>query len=723
MKKYLFILSIISLWANTTMAQKEITLEEIWKTGAFASKSVPGFNFQKDGKHYTKLEGSVIRQYDITTGEKSADLFDASLLGANPDFKRTFDSYSFSDDETKLLLSTDEKALYRRSSDAKYFIYDPNSKTITNLYKDARQRYATFNPQGDKVAWVSDNNLFMKDLVTDKVTQITNDGLQNSIINGATDWVYEEEFQLVTGFKWSPDGKKIAFVRFDESAVPEYSMDIYSDKAYPSKNTFKYPKVGEKNALVSVHIYDLDTQVKTKVIGGESDMYYPRFQWTSNPNQLCVTKLNRLQNDLELILIDATGDAIRTRSLLREQNRYYVDVHDNLTFLADGQHFTWSSSMSGYNHIYLYDMEGHLTQITKGEFDVTEIYGVDEKNGFVYYQAAYPSPMDKQLFCAQLDGNKIKCFTPERGVHSAQWSSTFDYYVHTISSINAPASISVCDQESKVLRSLEDNAKVKGLQKEYGTVPVDFFNFKTDEGVQLNGWMMKPAKMKKRKKYPVLLYVYGGPGSQQVTDQWKGANYWWFQMMTQKGYIVACVDNRGTGGRGEAFKKMTYKQLGHYETIDQIAAARYLGTLKNVDATRIGIFGWSYGGYMSSLCAFKGADVFKAAIAVAPVTNWKWYDSIYTERYMQTEKENADGYKENSPVYFANLLKGNYLLIHGTADDNVHFQNTVEMANSLIAANKQYDTYFYPNRNHGISGGNARLHLYTKMTNFLMEKL
>jgi dipeptidyl-peptidase-4 len=622
-----------------------------------------------------------------------------------------------------LLLATDEKALYRRSSDANYAVWDINSKTLVPLYKAARQRYATFNPQGDKVAWVSDNNLFVKNLANNEVFQITTDGAFNKIINGATDWVYEEEFVLVQGFEWSPDGKKIAFVRFDESAVPEYGMDIFNDKAYPERQTFKYPKVGERNALVSVHVFDTETQAQRKLIGGEEDIYYPRFQWTTQNNQLCVTRLNRLQNNLELVLIN-TNDATN-RTLLTEKNKYYISINDDLNFLDDGQHFTWTSEQNGFNHIYMYDMNGRpIAQITKGDFDVTRMYGIDEKNGLIYYQAAAPTPMDKQLFSVRTDGSDVKCLTPSRGVHDAQWSSTFDYYVHTASTLNAPATVVVKARDGRAVRSLEDNQKVRALQVEYGAVSSDFFNFKTSEGISLNGWLMKPAKMKKRKKYPVLMFVYGGPGSQQVLDQWKGANYWWFQLLTQKGFIVACVDGRGTGGRGEEFKKMTYKQLGHYETKDQIEAAKYLGTLKNVDAARIGIFGWSYGGYMSSLCAFKGADVFKAAIAVAPVTNWKWYDTVYTERYMQTEKENLEGYRDNSPVYFANLLRGdNFLLVHGIADDNVHVQNTTELSNALINANKQYDTYLYPNRNHGISGGNARLHLYTKMTNFLLEKL
>jgi dipeptidyl-peptidase-4 len=642
-------------------------------------------------------------------------------LGANYD--KSIDDYAFSEDESKILFSNESETIYRRSVKAKYYIFDTKTLIYQTLFDQAKQRYATFSPQGEKVAFESANNLYFKDLSNDKITQITSDGKVNEIINGASDWVYEEEFTLVRGFEWSPDGKKIAYFRFDEKAVPEFTLEYFKDGAYPEAYKYKYPKVGQPNATVSVFIYDLTTGKTTKVTQEEgADIYYPRIKWTQDPNKLCITKMNRLQNELTLLIADAqTGDSY---PLYQEKNKYYVDLHDNLTFLKDGKHFIWTSEGNGFNHIFLHEMTGRLVRsITEGAWDVTNLYGIDEAKGVLYYQAAERSPMERQVYSIDLDGKNKKCLTDAKGWSDAQFSTTFDYYVATHSMLNSAATFGVYDKNATLVRALENNEKVGNLQREYAAVSADFFKFKTSEGVELNGWMMKPAKIKRKAKLPVLMYVYGGPGSQQVTDQWKGGNYWWFQHLVQQGYIVACVDNRGTGARGEEFKKMTYKQLGKYETIDQIEGAKYLGTLPNIDKTRIGIFGWSYGGYMASSCLFKGADVFKASIAVAPVTNWKWYDSIYTERYMQTEKENAQGYKENSPVYFANLLKGNYLLIHGTADDNVHFQNSVEMSNNLIANNKQFDTYFYPNRNHGIYGGNARLHLYQKMTNFLKEKL
>ena len=722
--KHLICLFFVHYFTLTSYAQKAITLEDIWTKGTFSAKSVPGFTFQKDGKHYTTLEKNVLKQYDLTTGLATKDLFDAANVKDNTDFKGTFDGYTFSNDESKILLTTETEAIYRYSAYNKCYVWD--GKKLNSLYPNGKQRYATFSPQADKVAFVCDNNLFIKDLNTNRVTPITSDGKQNSIINGATDWVYEEEFALVRAFEWSPDGKKIAFLRSDETKVPEFSMDIYKDGVYPEKETFKYPKVGENNSVVTVFIYDVAEQKLTKVKTGDApDVYFPRIRWTQNAEQLCVFKMNRHQNELELLLADTKSG--ETKLLLKETNKYYIEIErvgDNVTFLQNNKNFIYTSDKDGFNHIYLCDMAGkEVAQLTKGSYDVTDFYGIDEARNLVYFQAAEASPMDKQVFSVNYLTKKKTQLTSAKGTHTPQFSSNFDYFVDKFSTINSAQTFSVFDHNSKLVRTIEDNKKVADLQREFAAAPVEFFKFQTTEKVELNGWMMKPKDFDASKKYPVFMYLYGGPGSQQVNDEWKGANYWWFQMLTQKGYIVTCVDNRGTGARGAEFQKMTYQQLGKYETVDQLEAAKYYQSLPFVDAKRIGIFGWSYGGYMSSLCILKGCDILKAAIAVAPVTNWKWYDSIYTERYMRTEKENPTGYHDNSPVYFADKLKGNYLLIHGTADDNVHFQNSVEMSNALIKANKQYDTYYYPNRNHGIYGDNARIHLYTKMTNFLLEKL
>jgi dipeptidyl-peptidase-4 len=431
--------------------------------------------------------------------------------------------------------------------------------------------------------------------------------------------------------------------------------------------------------------------------------------------------MNRHQNHLELLLANSTTG--KTTLLLQEDNKYYIDIHDNLTFLSDNT-FIWSSESDGFNHLYLYGMDGKLKkQVTSGSWEVSNFYGVDEKNKTVFFQAAAKSPLEKEVYSISLKDGKKKTLTPVAGINSAQFSTTYNHYVWNHSTINSAPTYSVYDRSGKLIRVLEDNASVAKSQTEYKVQPVEFFKFSTSEQVELNGYKILPNNFDPAKKYPVFMFLYGGPGSQKVLDSWIGSDYWWFQSLAQQGYIIACIDNRGTGGRGEEFKKMTYLQLGHYETIDQIEAAQYLGRLPYADSTRIGIFGWSYGGYMSSLCLLKGNDVFNSAIAVAPVTNWKWYDNIYTERYMRDLKENSKGYEENSPVNFADRLTGNYLLVHGSSDDNVHFQHAAEMSAALIKANKQYDTYFYPNRNHGIHGDNARRHLYIKMTSFINEHL
>ncbi len=702
------------LFPIIVFGQQNITLEDIWQEYRFYPRSVPGFNFLKDGKHYSQKEGTDIVKYDITTGKKSGVIFEGAKAGISE-----MDSYSFSDDEQKILIKSKTESIYRRSTRAVFHVWDGSKSTqVSELGKI---RYATFSPDASKVAFVFGNNLYVKDLASGKETQITDDGKQNSIINGATDWVYEEEFSFARAFWWSPDSKKVAFLRFDESEVKEFTMTLYKDDVYPEYETFKYPKVGEKNAIVSAHIHNVSSGKTVKIKTPTGLEYIPRLKWTENPDKVCVFQMNRWQNELELVLADANTGS--TTSLLKEKNKYYIDIHDNLTFIKSQDLFVWTSEKDGYNHIYLYDLNGRLKkQITKGDWEVSRVYGVDEKNGRVFFQSTEESPLERYIYCVDFKGKK-KRLTKDKGWHTAQFSSTFEYYVNTYSNANSPNTYTVYTVDGKKVRTIEDNQRIKSEMKNFNVQPVEFLSFKTSEGVKLNAWMIKPPNFNPEKMYPLFMTEYGGPGSQQVTNKFGGFNYWWYQMLAQKGYVVACVDNRGTGGRGEEFKKMTYLQLGKYETIDQIEGAKHFGKLPYIDEERIGIFGWSYGGYLSSLCILKGNETFKAAIAVAPVTNWKWYDTIYTERYMRDEKENEKGYKENSPVYFADRLKGHYLLIHGIADDNVHFQNTTEMANALIIANKQFDTYVYPNRNHGIYGGLTRLHLYTKMTDFLLEKL
>ncbi len=712
----------ILLPLQSTLSQQQITIDDIWTNGTYRTKGVPGFRFMNDGRHYTTLRDNYILQYDLTTGDLKDTLLDVNFLNLPGDEKR-IDDYTFSEDESQLLLTAGSEAIYRRSTKEWTYVYNTTSHSLTPLNDTGKQMHATFSPDGRKVGFVMDNDLYYKELASAQTTRVTFDGKWNEIINGSCDWVYEEEFSFTKAFAWSPDNRYIAYYRFDESAVKEFSMTNYTGELYPENVSFKYPKVGMENAKVSIHIFDTKGKTSATVDrNSEPNGYIPRIKWTTDPAKLCVFWMNRHQNHLELLLANSTTG--KTSLLLQEDNKYYIDIHDNLTFLSNDHGFIWTSELDGFNHIYLYGMNGKLKkQITSGQWEVTSFEGVDEKNKTVYFQAASNSPMEREVFSIDFNGEHKKLLTPEKGMNAAQFSTTYDLFVWNHSTINSAPTYTVYDRKVKLVRVLEENGSVKKQQEEAGAQPVEFFNFTTSEGVDLNGYMIKPANFDPTRKYPVFMTLYGGPGSQEVLDGWIGTDYWWYQSLAQQGYIIACVDNRGTGGRGEEFKKMTYLQLGHYETIDQIEAAKYLGRLPFADSTRIGIFGWSYGGYMSSLCLLKGNDVFNSAIAVAPVTNWKWYDTIYTERYMRDTKENSKGYEDNSPINFVDRLTGSYLLVHGNSDDNVHFQNSAEMSAALIKANKQYDTYYYPNRNHGIHGDNARRHLYVKMTDFLNKNL
>ena len=703
--------------------KKKVQLEDIWKTGRFRSEMVYGLRSMNDGLHYTTMEqdrgGASIVKYSYKTGEAVDKLVQSTNLspeGKSAPIKPV--AYSFSANEDKLLFATDREQIYRHSTRETNYIYDLESKEIIELDKSGKQRYASFSPKGDRVAFVRNNNIYFKELSSGNLTEVTSDGMNNSIINGATDWVYEEEFAFDKAFFWSPDGKKIAYYRFDESSVIEFNMPKYG-ALYPKDYRFKYPKAGEDNAMVEIYIYDIESKKKVKAELGEYE-YVPRIKWTSNSDQLCVMTMNRLQNDLKLQLVNSKSG--KAELFYQEQSKTYLEVNDYWTFLSNNS-MLWLSEKSGYNHIYLISQDGKSTQITSGDWEVTDIYGLDEKSASIYFQAAMKSPMQREVYKISMKGGKAsKSLSKKAGTNKANFSSGFKYFINYQSEVNTPSYITLNASNGKEIRVLKDNENLNTTLGQYDISPAEFMKVKLDKGIELNAWMIKPSDFDPSKKYPVLMYVYGGPGSQTVQDRWGGANYLWYQMLAQKGYIVVSVDNRGTGARGYDFRTLTYEQLGKYETEDQINAAKYLGALSYVDSDRIGIWGWSYGGYMSSLCLFKGADVFKTAIAVAPVTNWKYYDSIYTERYMGLPSENK-GYDDNAPISHVAGLKGNYLLVHGTADDNVHFQNAIELVSSLQAADKQFDFMVYPDRNHGIYGGNTRLHLYRMMTNYINENL
>lgn len=706
-------------------SQKEITLDDIWSKGTFRPEYVWGINWMNDGAFYSSMERNEksvnIIKNSIKTGEKVSTIVNGeSLIPANQKAPIDFDGYEFNSDESKILFTTETEGIYRRSSKSVYYLYDVKSTKIQPL-SGGKQMFATYSPDANKVAFVKENNLYFKNLSSNKEIQITKDGKRNEIINGWCDWVYEEEFGFAKAFFWSPDGSKIAYYKFNETEVPEYNMQMWGD-LYPEDYRFKYPKAGEKNSVVEIKIYDIKTGTITNVNVGEvEDQYIPRIKWTNTSSKLLVYRMNRLQNTLEILQANsATGE---TKVIMTEKDKAYVEIFDDAYFMNSG--FIMASEKDGYKHLYYYNWDGKLiNQITRGNWDVVELKGVNEDKKVLYFTSAESAAMQRDFYKINLDGSKKTKLTKEAGTHDIDMSPDTKYFIDTYSNINTPPTFKLHDGfTGKLIKQLKDNNALEVEMKEFNFTKADFFKFKTSENVELNGYMIKPADFKETQKYPVLMFVYGGPGINTVNDSWIGSNYNWYQMLAQKGYIVVSIDGRGTGYRGAEFKKCTYGQLGNLESKDQIEGAKYLKTLPYIDNNRVGIWGWSFGGYMTSLCMNIGADVFKMGIAVAPVTTWRYYDTIYTERYLGLPKDNASGYDDNSPIQHADKLKGKFLLIHGTGDDNVHYQNAVDYHNALIKAGKQFDSFHYPNRNHGIYGGNTRLHLYQMMTDYVLENL
>jgi len=714
------------LISGISTAQEPLTLEDIWVKGSINPKSVRGFINLKDGASYCKLErddkgNSIVVQYDYTTGENKGTIIDGSkIAAANGMEKFAFGSFSFSGDEQKALIPLNIESIYRHSYRAEYVVWDRSTNKLSPVH-DEKIRYATFNPQADKVAFVMANDLYVKDLVKGKLKRITKDGKEDAIINGGVDWVYEEEFSMSKGFDWNSDGTKIAYYKFDESAVKEWTMPMYGD-LYPYLDQFKYPKAGEDNSKVYVHICDLKKGKDRQLdLGSERDQYLPRIKWTKNPNILSVQRLNRLQNHWELLMVDAAKGAVSTS--VEQKDERYVDISDDLIFLDDGRHFVIKKESENW-HLFMHKVEGpQVFEITKGDWDVDQLLGIDEKNQKVYFTSTEKSSIERHIYVCDIDGKNRKKISNTDGWHSAKFSADFSLFFHTVSTASTPPVYSIRKNDGSSLRILEDNKEFSEKLADWKMSPIEFSEMKMD-GYSLNYYTIKPKNFDPNKKYPLLMFVYGGPGSQQVKNSWLYSNYFWHQMLANEhGYMIACVDNRGTGGKGSDFKKMTYLQLGKHETEDQIAAAKTFGKLSYVDASRIGIWGWSYGGYMSSLCITKGHETFKTAIAVAPVSNWRYYDNIYTERFMRTPQENGKNYDINSPINHVDSIEGNYFIIHGTGDDNVHFQNSAEMVKKMISKNIPFDSEYYPNKNHGIYGGYTRMHLFTRMTNYILEKL
>src|SRR6056297_885109 len=717
-KQSFLFLFLLGVFTFSTAQKKKINLEEI-RGGEFRTESMDVLRSMNNGTQYTILNtersprSSSLDKYDYETLEK------VETIVASSDAIPYFSSYTFSDDESKVLLATEVEPVFRRSRLGIYYVYDIASKALVKIAETKIQE-PTLSPDGSKVAYVLNNNIYILDLGSRTTKQVTTDGNKGTIINGVTDWVYEEEFAFVRAFEWNSDGTKIAFLRFDETEVPHFSMDFYGKELYPYQHEFKYPKAGEKNSIVTLHMFDVASGNISDV--DLNDPYYiPRIKWMHNPHHLSVQTLNRHQNDLKLYQVNAQDNSATI--LLQETDEAYVDIDDDLTFLDDDS-FIWTSEADGYNHLYLYARDGKLkNQITEGPWEVTRYYGYDEKHDRIFYQSVENGSINRGVYSISTKGKRKKVLSTDKGTNSAAFSSNFTYYINTYSSATTPYKFTLHNaSDGKLLKEIKDNSALLNKLDGYEIAPKEFSTISVN-GYDLNMYMIKPADFDPGKKYPLFMFQYSGPGSQQVSNSWMSSNDYWHQHLASQGYIVACVDGRGTGLKGCDFKKITQKELGKYEVEDQIAAAQKLSELPYIDENRTGIWGWSYGGFMSTNCLLKGNDTFEMAIAVAPVTSWRFYDTIYSERYMQTPQENPTGYDDNSPFNYPELLKGKYLLVHGSGDDNVHVQNTMRMIEALVQANKQFDWAIYPDKNHGIYGGNTRLHLYTKMTNFVKGNL
>ena len=718
--KYLLISLFLVIGTLSASAQekKNLELEDLYMSAALYPKSVRGMNSMKDGKTYASFERGELNIYNYKTGKLEKTLFGISdLVVEGEDLPIGLQNWELSQNEDKMLCATDIENIYRHSFHATYYVYDFKTKTLQPLSDNGKQRLATFSPDATKVAFMRDNNLFIKDLKTGEEKQFTTDGLYNHIINGAPDWVYEEEFSFSQGFYWSPDSKKIAFMKFDESNVREFQMEEF-EGLYPEWYSFKYPKAGEDNSIVEIYVYDLENGKTVKMdTGKETDIYLPRIAWTKDANVLAIQRLNRHQNHLEILAADATTG--KSRVFYDETNDYYIDITDDWHFLEDGKTFLMTSERSGYNHIYLCTLDGkQAKQLTDGPWDVTSVYGFDGKE--VYFQAAKNTPTDRQIYAVNLKG-KMREVIGREGTNNATFSNDFSYLINVNSSISQPRQYELYTNKGKLVRVLEDNHEFAERIKDYNLgekklMKISDPAFVLPDGTQVDvdAWQILPPDFDPAKKYPVLIYVYGGPGHQTVNNAWGDSDFWWLQMLAQHGIISVSINNRGSGAQGEVFKKMTYLQLGKYETEDMITLAKYMAKQPYVDGSRIGIYGWSYGGFMAANGITKGADVISTAVSVAPVTNWRYYDNVYTERFMRTPQENPDGYDLNSPVHNTELIKGNYLL---------------ELIKAMISNGKQFDLMIYPNKNHGIyggyeyGGGECRMHLFTKIDNFLFEHL
>jgi dipeptidyl-peptidase-4 len=722
----LLILLMMAAKALSAQESSVLDLKTMWANYVLYPKGVEGIQMLTDGSSYAffdydmKKSSSNVMKRSFASGKTTDTFFSSAWI---PSLGKTFfvEDYSVSDHGNLVLLQTNSTSIYRHSKEAQYFLCNRKTKSLTNINDGKKVFYATLSPDESRVAFVYQNNLYIQE-VSGKINQITTDGAINQIINGKSDWVYEEEFALVRSFEWSPDGKNLAYYKFDESKVKEYQLPYY-DSVYPSQYKYKYPVAGEDNSDVQVYIYNIASGKTVKAdVGPEKDQYIPRIKWTRDYNTLAIERMNRRQNELDILFADASTGS--SRQIYKETSNTYIEIHDDLNFLKDNS-FILTSEKEGYNQIYYFNSSGQqIRKVTNDKEDVETVFGIDEKSGTVYYTAFSPTPLEKTLYGISLKNSRKKALPAnQHGVNEPRFSSDFSYFILKSSTVAQPPLVTVYSNKGKQLRVLEDNEAVKNLMAKYNLPKKEFIKIPLYDTLKLDAWVMYPPHFDSAKKYPLLLTVYGGPGYQTVKNEWSSMNDVWFAWLASKGYIVMSVNNRGSGGYGTAFKKLTYKKTGLAENTDFINTVRHMGRKPYVDSTRMGIWGWSFGGFMSCMGITRGADVFKTAVAVAPVTDWHFYDNIYTERYMQRPQDNPEGYKETSVFSYVNQMKGNLLLIAGTFDDNVHPANSLDLMTEMIRLGKNYDSEFYPNKNHGIYGGNTRLHLFTRMSDYILTHL
>ena len=701
----------LSIMAFLGAFGQEITLDKIY-SGQYRGRGISGISSLSDGEHYAVIEGNAIVKYSYVNTHKIGNIVDGKYY-----------NYEFSNDASKILLLTESLPIYRHSFLGKYQVKDLKSGREVFINGGKLIQEPRFSPDASKVAFVEGNNLFYQDLETGIITQITTDGEKNHILNGVSDWVYEEEFGHSRQYEWTKNSDAIVFVKSDETAVREVNLPIYQGNLYPEEMKFKYPKAGEENSKVSAFMYQLSNKKLSKIdLSAFKGYYIINVVPTQKYDEVVLITSERNQNAMDILKVNIkTGKTIK---LFTEIDEKWIDTDKNIIEFLEDNSFIWASERDGYRHLYWYNENGKLKkQITKGNWEVVEYYGFNPKTKEVFIQTTQNGSINKVISKVNINTGKSLIISEKEGDNIANFSKNYRYFIETSSAVDKPYTYTLKDKDGILIKDLQNNKEqYKRLERD-NFVAKEFFTIPNAVGDSMNAWIIKPKNFDKMKKYPVLMYQYSGPGSQSVENSWDNGNALWFNMLAQKGYLVVCVDGRGTGFRGAKYKKATYKNLGKYEIEDQITAAKWLGNQPYVDANRIGIFGWSFGGYMTSLALTKGADTFKLGIAVAPVTNWRYYDSIYTERFMGTPQENPSGYDDNSPTNFAHLLKGKLYIIHGTADDNVHFQNAMEFSEALIQHKKQFDFMAYPDKNHGIYGGNTRQHLYELMTNYILKNL